>query len=804
MSYIPDVPEVMQISTFMSNSKCPELAWRFSDQVHKTVTEMMRRIDDFVKSEETYKSTELPKGEHPEKGQGTDNYNNHNRMEYRGNRPPRMKYGSGHPRTDNYNNHNRIDHYQPYLQLPPCPLMIGTPKKENLDMYYDYHGEKGHYTNDCYQLKRQLEAALESRKLSHLVKDPRGGLDEYPYHFSPGASDDVFDDYLIIEAEVESTPNSNPDRVGRFLQKAISPYREGVTRSDIRKSVSSTIHAMVKFPTPRGIVTLVAWTAPVYECWWFENKKFEREEKSADKFTENNMDVFAWQPSDMTQAPKRIIKHALNVNVSVPPMALKRRVLGTKKSQAVMKEVEERVRAGIVRPVKYPTWISNPVLVKKVDDTWRMCIDFKNLNSACPKDYYPLLEIDLKIEVVMGFPFKCFLDAYKGYDQIQMSEDDEEKTAFYTDQGTYCYMKIPFGLNNAGATYKRLVDSAFQTQLGRNLEAYVDDMVIKRKTKQGMIIDIAETFDNLQKINMKLNPKKCSFDVGEGKFLGYMVTSEGIRANLKKTKAMADMQSPKTLKKMQSLSGKLAALNRFLSRSAKRALSFFKTLKNITKENKDDYRWTKDAEHAFQEIKKLIIELPTLTTLVPKEILYVYLVASRDAVSWFLVAYCKGKQTPIRYEINMIIEEEEDNWMTPIIKCLEEGVWPTDENEVRTLRMKISQYVMKEGVLFKKSYLFPMLRCVGPLQANYIIREVHEGEEVDKCDSCQIHALVLRLPKTHLTSIMSLWPFYQWGLDILRPLLKGPDKLKFIIIVIDYFTKWMEAKPLAKPTGKEV
>ncbi|GJX13393.1 hypothetical protein Tco_0205151, partial [Tanacetum coccineum] len=106
MSYIPDVPKVMKISAFMCNSKCPELARQFSDQVPKTVTKMMRRVDDFVKSEETYKSTELPKGEHPEKGQGTP---------YRGNRPPRMKYRSGHPRMDNYNNHNRRDHYQPYV-----------------------------------------------------------------------------------------------------------------------------------------------------------------------------------------------------------------------------------------------------------------------------------------------------------------------------------------------------------------------------------------------------------------------------------------------------------------------------------------------------------------------------------------------------------------------------------------------------------------------------------------------------------------------------------------------------------------
>ncbi|GJT42254.1 reverse transcriptase domain-containing protein [Tanacetum coccineum] len=207
-----------------------------------------------------------------------------------------------------------------------------------------------------------------------------------------------------------------------------------------------------------------------------------------------------------------------------------------------------------------------------------MCIDFKNLNSACPKDYYPLPDINGKIESVVGFWYKCFLDAYKRYYQVQMAHDNEEKTAFYTDQGTYCYTMMLFGLKSAGATYQRLVDTAFQSQIRRNLEAYVDDMVIKGNDEMVLIVGIVKTFDNLWKINMKLNQKKCSFRVEEGKFLGYMVTSEGIRANLKKTKAIVDMQSPQTLREMQSLSGKLAALKRFLSQLAERSLPFFDTL----------------------------------------------------------------------------------------------------------------------------------------------------------------------------------------------------------------------------------
>ncbi|GJV42798.1 reverse transcriptase domain-containing protein [Tanacetum coccineum] len=136
-----------------------------------------------------------------------------------------------------------------------------------------------------------------------------------------------------------------------------------------------------------------------------------------------------------------------------------------------------------MREVYYHDWLSNPVMVKKSDGSWRMCVDFTDLNKACPQDCYPLPEIDWKVESLCGYPFKCFLDAYKGYHQIQMAKDDEEKTAFHTSQGVYCYTKMPFGLKNAGATYQRLVDNAFEGQVGRNLEVYVDDLVIKSHTE---------------------------------------------------------------------------------------------------------------------------------------------------------------------------------------------------------------------------------------------------------------------------------------------------------------------------------
>ncbi|GKA21796.1 reverse transcriptase domain-containing protein [Tanacetum coccineum] len=293
-----------------------------------------------------------------------------------------------------------------------------------------------------------------------------------------------------------------------------------------------------------------------------------------------------------------------------------------------------------------------------------MCINFKDLNKACLKDLYPLLEIDWKIESLIGFKYKGFLDTYKGYHQIQMTKNDEEKMAFHTDEGVFCYTKMPFGLKNAGATYQRLVDTIFEGQMGRNLEAYVDDMVIKSKTEPEMIKDVKETLLTLKKVNMKLNPKKYSFGIEEGKFLGYIITSEGISANPKKAKVVVNMPSPSNLKQMQRLSGKLAALNRFLSKAAEKALPCLDTLKKCT--NKKDFHWTTEAEEAFQEIKRLITKLPTLTTPKKEEELMVYLSVANERVSTVLLVEKQGRQAPIHYvsrtlqgaEINYLLMEK--------------------------------------------------------------------------------------------------------------------------------------------------
>ncbi|GJY51309.1 reverse transcriptase domain-containing protein [Tanacetum coccineum] len=306
----------------------------------------------------------------------------------------------------------------------------------------------------------------------------------------------------------------------------------------------------------------------------------------------------------MIGIPRHVAEHWLNVQKGCPPIRPKKKSQAPERNKAIQEEVERLVEAGIMKEVHYHSWLSNPVIVKKHDDSWRMCVDFKDLNKACPKDGYRLPEIDLKVESLCGYPFKCFLDMYKGYHQIKMAKEDEEKTTFITSQGIFCYSKMPFGLKNAGATYQRLVDKAFQKQIVRNLEVYVDDLVIKSRTEEEIMKDIEKTFRTLREINMKLNPKKCTFGVEEGMFLGYNVNNKGIKVCSDKVEAVLRLPSLKCLKDVQKLNGKLASLNRFLSKLAEKSLPFFKALKKCTK--KSDFQWTAEAEATFKQMKKLI------------------------------------------------------------------------------------------------------------------------------------------------------------------------------------------------------
>ncbi|XP_075507440.1 uncharacterized protein LOC142544265 [Primulina tabacum] len=720
---------------------------------------------------------------------------------------------------------------------------------------------------------------------------------------------------------------------------------------------------------------------------------------------QTNLSMFAWSAQELTGTTSDVAEHRLNILPNASPVKQKKRHLEPEKYRVLKKEVGELLKAGHIR------------------------------------------EIDQLVDSTAGHQYLCMLDAYQGYHQIPLAVEDQNKVSFITSEETFCYVVIPFGLKNAGATYQRLMDIVFSKQVGRNVEVYVDDIMVKSRDSTQLIPDLVETFSTLGSYGLKLNPQKCIFGVRSEKFFGYMVTERGIEANPEK-----------------KLTGRIAALARFISRSAHRRLPFFRTLRKAKK-----FEWDPDCEKAFGELKKYLAELPVPAKPAAGEPLWVYLSATEEAVSSVLVKLEGSTQQPVYYvsyalkgaeirysrlenlalalvmtarrlrpyflshpivvltnspfgqnpkikwttelgeydiqyeprtaikaqaladfltetvhhenedpwkvyvdgsssrdgsgvgavlispageevklavgldfrasnnkaeyeavlaglqaarnvgatrvhvfsdsqlvvqqmkglydvkdeklieyaqEMNRIrekfteitfeqiprkenenadtlakmagtmgtwktrdvvfqielaphtssptVEKEEEDWRTAITDYLKEGKLPVDCREARKLKIKCSHYVIIGEVLFRTSFAGPLLRCLSYQEADYVLREVHEGccgnhlgayalarkvllagyswpsvlhdaqELVMSCDSCQCHARLHHLPAAMMRAVTAACPFDQWGMDNVGHFPIAHAQKKFLLIAVDYFSKWVEAEPLARITENDV
>ena len=258
---------------------------------------------------------------------------------------------------------------------------------------------------------------------------------------------------------------------------------------------------------------------------------------------------------------------------------------------------------------------------------------FHRSEQGLPKGPLPLPLIDQIVDSMAGCDLLCFLDAFLGYHQIKMVVEDEEKTAFITSEGVYCYVCMHFGLKNAGATFQRAMRECLGCQMGRNVEAYMDNIVVKTRSQDTLIEDLRETFDSLRKVHLKLNPEKCTFGVPSGKLLGFLVSHRGIEANPDKIKAIEEMQPPRKVKDVQRLNGCITALGCFISRLGERALPFFQLLKK-----KGPIGWTPEADEALQKLKQYLSSPLILVAPRFKEPLLLYVAATTQVVSAVLVA----------------------------------------------------------------------------------------------------------------------------------------------------------------------
>ncbi|WKA03678.1 hypothetical protein VitviT2T_021777 [Vitis vinifera] len=315
------------------------------------------------------------------------------------------------------------------------------------------------------------------------------------------------------------------------------------------------------------------------------------------------------------------------------------------------------------------------------DGKVRVCVDFRDLNKASPKDDFPLPHIDLLVDGTAGHSMLSFMDGFSGYNQILMAPEDMEKTAFITEWGTYCYRVMPFGLKNAGATYQRAATTLFHDMMHRDVEVYVDDMIVKSQGRADHLDALERFFERIRKFRLRLNPKKCTFGVTSGKLLGHIVSERGIEVDPDKIKAILDMPAPKTEKEIRGFLGRLQYISRFIARLTDICEPIFRLLRK-----NQPTIWNDDCQFAFEKVKEYLLSPPVLVPPTPGRPLLLYLLVSDMALGCMLAQIDDlGKERAIYYLSKRMLEYEMKYVMIERL-CLA-LVWAT-----RRLRHYMTEY----------------------------------------------------------------------------------------------------------------
>ncbi|KAG8481511.1 hypothetical protein CXB51_026366 [Gossypium anomalum] len=243
-------------------------------------------------------------------------------------------------------------------------------------------------------------------------------------------------------------------------------------------------------------------------------------------------------------------------------------------------EVKKQFDAGFLQEVKYSEWVANIVPVPKKDGKVRMCVDYRDLNKASPKDNFPLPHIDTLVDNTAGYSLFSFMDGFSGYNQIKIHPEDMDKYTFITLWGTFCYKVMPLGLKNAGATYQRAMVNLFHDMMHKDIEVYADDMIAKLRTEKEYIEVLRRLF----------------------------LSEKGIEVDSDKVRAIQELPSPRTQKEVRGFIGRLNYIALFISQLTEKCDPIFRLLR---KHNQGT--WDEECQNAFEKVKQYLLDAPVLS-----------------------------------------------------------------------------------------------------------------------------------------------------------------------------------------------
>ncbi|CAN6686921.1 unnamed protein product [Malus baccata var. baccata] len=381
-------------------------------------------------------------------------------------------------------------------------------------------------------------------------------------------------------------------------------------------------------------------------------------------------DCFAWHYTEMPGLDATLVEHRMPIKEGYKAVKQAPRRMSKEIEEKVKEEIERLVKARFIRPAKYVEWLTNIVpVLKAITKAVRCCVDYRNINGATPKDEYPMHMLDLSIYAVAKHKVLSVMDGNTGYNQIKMAPKDIHKTAFRCPGhvGAYEYLVMPFGLKNAGATYQMAMNAIFHDLIGHNMEVYIDDIVVKSKTKEQHLIDLRQALTIMRIHKLKMNPNKCAFGVREGNFLGFLVHQRGVEVDKNKTWAIMESPSPTNKVQLQRLLGKINFLRRFIANLAGKIQPLTSLLRLKDKEN---FEWGAPHQKAFDSIKAYLTSPPVLVPPQRGKPLKLYISASDKSIGSLLAQNNKGGKEQAVYYLSRILTEVETTYSLVERLCL--------------------------------------------------------------------------------------------------------------------------------------
>lgn len=306
------------------------------------------------------------------------------------------------------------------------------------------------------------------------------------------------------------------------------------------------------------------------------------------------------------------LQHQINVTPESTPYNSPPFRYAPARKKIIEENINEMLEQGIISPSHSP-WASPVILVPKKDGSLRFCVDYRKLNTVTTRDAYPLPRIDDTLDSLQEAKFISTLDLRSGYWQVEMDKKSREKTAFVTHKGLFEFNVMPFGLMNAPATFQRLMDIVLAGVKWQCCLVYIDDVVIFSPTFEQHVIDLRKVFEALRSANLTAKLPKCQFCRREMKYLGHVITPNGIKPDPELTKAVRNFPEPKKIKDVQSFLGLTGYYRRFIKDYAKIAEPMFKQLRHAQQSN-NQLKWSNECRRSFEMLKTKLTNAPIMHT----------------------------------------------------------------------------------------------------------------------------------------------------------------------------------------------